>query len=47
LQSLNSGGLNCLLEGVEKSAKMIAENVENLSKQAEIQLPVRALVGFF
>lgn len=46
LNSLPSDGLNCLLEGVEKSSKQIATKVKELAEKSGIQLPVAALVSY-
>jgi hypothetical protein len=45
LHSLNGDGLNCYLEGVEKSAECIAEKVHELVTKSRVKLPVKALVS--
>lgn len=43
MHSLNGDGLNCLLEGVEKSAESIAAKVKELVTKAGVKLPVKTL----
>jgi len=43
LDSLSNGGLNCLLEGVERSSERIASRIKELAERNEIKLPVKAL----
>ncbi|KAI6179313.1 GlcNAc kinase [Aphelenchoides besseyi] len=41
--SLEGKSLNCMIEGVEKSAQQIADGVREVAKCAKVQLPVSAL----